>query len=251
MTAINTSGLNVNGVIEMSSAGDDDELTFEEIEEPEAETPKAETVAADANAPAATAAEAAPDKAARDEAKDKAASDKPVETPARKRPPLAGIFLAAALVLCLLTSSLAAWKASSAASALSHQAQAENKPRALDARLASIERLLEQQRDLFDEMSAKPVQAAGGENAQITALATAVRASQEMSERIPALVASAVQARVGQVARADRPTGAAPAKAGAKPRFVKPIARLQQVAARAPIAPPALPPPPGDAIRYP
>src|SRR3546814_1958016 len=82
---------------------------------------------------------------------------------------------------------------------------AASSPDALAARLNKIEKLLEQQRNALDALSANPsspVSSAGSaDESQINALAAAVRANQEMNERLPSGVMRQVDARLARVER--------------------------------------------------
>src|SRR3546814_1253094 len=121
---------------------------------------------------------------------------------------------------------------------------AASSPDALAARLNKIEKLLEQQRNALDALSANPaspVSSAGSaDESQINALAAAVRANQEMNERLPSVAMRQVDARLARVERSAPRAVARPyRKAGTpspKPR-AKPAA-----AAPAPAPPPAASP---------
>src|SRR3546814_1976173 len=115
---------------------------------------------------------------------------------------------------------------------------AASSPDALAARLNKIEKLLEQQRNALDALSANPaspVSSAGSaDESQVNALAAAVRANQEMNERLPSVVMRQVDARLARVersapravARPYRKAGTPSPKPSAKPAADRKSTRL-------------------------
>ena len=226
---------------------DDEELTFDQPPQPEpAETPPPESVAA-AETPKAD-----PSPAAQPEA--------PVAAPKRSR---TGMMVAAGFAVCILasvTSAVMAWRAASLVSAANEGTSAK----ATAAKLDYLQRMMEQQRDALDGLSARPggtmaATAPGGGEGQLNALAAAVRANQEMNERLPAMIMRQVDNRLDGARPAARPAAkpAKLAKASPKPTL-KPAVRTAAVSkpvAPLPLQPIAAPPAPkrpaGEAIRYP
>lgn len=229
---------------------DDEELMFDQPPQPEpepAEPPSPEPKAA-AETPKAD-----PSPAAQAEA--------PVAAPKRSK---TGVMVAAGFAVCILasvTSAVMAWRAASLVAAANEGTSAK----ATAAKLDYLQRMMEQQRDTLDGMSTKPATAAaaapsGGEG-QLNALAAAVRANQEMNERLPSIIMKQVDTRLaGARAVAPRPAKVKPArlaKASPKPKLkpaVKTAAASKPIAPLLlqPIAAPAAPKrPAGEAIRYP
>lgn len=245
----------------------DDELSFEV--DAILETDKAEAPAASANAGAATATPATPIPAEPVEPVEPAKPDTaPAPQAKRSR---TGMAVAAGFAVCILASSVSAVQAWRAASMASHNNE-DAATKALEARLNGIQKMLEQQRNTLDELSARPAAAASGDSSQINALATAMRANQEMNERLPSLIMQQVDSRLARVEatnRAARQAAARPASRPAaktanasKPRPVtRPVTKTAAASARPatplvtkqadelaqqPIRRPA-----GEAIRYP
>lgn len=230
---------------------DDEELTFDEAAPAEAEpAPAADGPAPTPEAPKAAEPQSVPQ----------------VETapPPEKKRSRTGMAVAAGFALCILasvTSAVQAWRAASIAAASSEGASSRN----LAARLNSIEKILEQQRDSIDALSANPNApiAADKDSEQLNALAAAVRANQEMNERLPSTIMQQVDNRLAQTRQAGRtvPVGtkpatriaaskAKPAQAGPKTAVAKPVVKAPVIAPQ-PVVQVEAKRPAGEAIRYP
>lgn len=242
---------------------DDEELTFDaeaqaEPEKVQAPEPRPESEAPEAQPQAQ--AQAQPEAPAPAPSQDEAnAAD--VTAEAKPRRSKTGMLVAAGFAVCILasvTSAVMAWRAASLVAEANENASGKK----LAAKLDYLQRLAEQQRDTLDGLSAKPgpaTAAASGGDGQLNALAAAVRANQEMNERLPAIIMRQVDGRLAGARAVPKPAAAAKAKfakvAKAKPRPVvktavasKPIAPLPLQPIDAPAAPKR---PAGEAIRYP
>ncbi len=251
----------------MNTEIDDEELTFgegspvdtaAEIKDVAAEpAPEAEATAAAAKPPAKPPAEpAAP------------AAQTPAEeiSPSPKKRSRTGMAVAAGFAICIVASITSAVQAWRVASLVAHT-QIDAPDSALTARLNNIQKLLEQQRDALDGLSARPDAEMAGDNGQIAALASAVRANQEMNERLPSMVMQQVNTRLAGVKTKSRAGQSAPVhtaseKPAAKPRkpfgrpAAKPVAAVAKVVVTTDsvkVEPAAQPVkrPAGEAIRYP
>src|SRR3546814_10181222 len=99
--------------------------------------------------------------------------------------------VAAGFALCIIASAVSAIQSWRAAATAQH-----SDTRALAARLNNIEKLLERQRDAIDLLAARTdARPAANGSDQINALAAAVRANQEISERLPSVIMRQVAGR--------------------------------------------------------
>lgn len=181
-------------------ADDDDELSFAEDVRTDASTESRDDVAEPAAAPVpepspeAPAAEAPaappkPEAKAADEGEQAAA-------PAAHKRSRTGMAVAAGFAICIIASVTSAVQVWRVASMVAH-GSAGKSDTALEAKLNNIEKLLEQQRNALDGLATPAaVVAPAGDGDQINALAAAVRANQEMTERLPAMIMQNVDAKL-------------------------------------------------------
>lgn len=222
----------------MSTEIDDEELSFDDMNLEEMMATPVTTAKPEATP--APEADARPETPAKEPAKEEAAPVSETKgtpaaeaqpapaTPAKKRS-LTGMAVAAGFVVCILTSTISAvqsWRAVSMVAEKSAAADSES----LEARLNNIQKLLEQQRNALDRIATRSAASAGpADVSQINALATAVRANQEMSERLPSMIMQQVDSRLARVEARSRPVVRAAAKtsqsSAPKPKVVKAVAK--------------------------
>lgn len=194
--------------VRVATEDDDEELTFDTAEAPSAKAdkpadeavkpepaaaPEAKPVATETPTPAPAATEAKPAEAA--------------PAPSRK-PSRSGMAIAACLGVCVITSTVSAvqsWRAAG----LAADAASSGSTKDVIAKLNAVQSLLEQQRDAIDELATRPALAAASASpqsidGQINALAAAVKANQEIAERLPSVVMKQVDSRLARV-EAKRP----------------------------------------------
>lgn len=218
----------------MSTEIDDEELSFDDMNlEEMMATPEKTAKPEAAPAPEADVKPAAPAKeetAPVSEAKDAGAAEAQPAT--GKKRSLTGMAVAAGFVVCIATSTISAiqsWRAVSMVADSSTKMNAQQ----LEAKLNSIQKLLEQQRNAMDRIETRSAASAGpADVSQINALATAVRANQEMSERLPSMIMQQVDSRLARVEARSRPVVRTAAKTGTS---TAPKPRSAKAAAKAPV----------------